>query len=287
MGHAALEAPAHADAMSNSAPRTGNRVAVVLSVAALIMSVGFAGGPAIARALNADTVDHKHAVGSKASTKQRKGKLVATDKRTGRLPDNIIATAPNAKRAASAANADRLAGQPATAYQTRTDADQATNQIVHAGGLPTSTALPAAGVQTSAVTFTTTKPGRLLLDFTGSGQLQCPSSNFVQWWIQLDGTPVMSSRVQLGEAVAIGFDYNGFPAIHTSGVTADVVGAGEHTMLLAGGCNSGANGGSATSGNPGVGTITVLASGFTSTPSARAGRSRTSCVQDTSGRTCR
>jgi hypothetical protein len=47
---------------------------------------------------NADKVDGFHAVGAGASVTQRKGKLVATSRTTGRLPDNIIAKAPNAAR---------------------------------------------------------------------------------------------------------------------------------------------------------------------------------------------
>ena len=43
-------------------------------------------------------MDGFHAVGSGATTTQRKGKLVATIATTGRLPDNIIATAPNAAK---------------------------------------------------------------------------------------------------------------------------------------------------------------------------------------------
>ncbi|GAA4707135.1 hypothetical protein [Nocardioides conyzicola] len=259
---------------TNSAPRTGNRVAVVLSAAALITSVGLAGGPAIAKALNADTVDHKHAVGSAASIKARKGKLVATSKRTGRLPSNIVGTV---AKAARATDADRLAGSPAAAYLTKAEA----NQVVGLGGSAT---LPAAGVTTSAATFTTTKAGRLLVDFTGSGQLQCPSSSFVRWWIAVDGTPVVSSSMQLGEAVSISFDYAGFPAIHLAGITDGPVPAGDHTVNLSGGCTSGASGGSATSGTPGVGSVTVLDDSATVPAAARKGTARKSCV---SGGGCR
>ena len=39
-----------------------------------------------------------HAGGSGATATQRRGKLVATNATTGRLPDNIIATAPNAAK---------------------------------------------------------------------------------------------------------------------------------------------------------------------------------------------
>ncbi|KQW47937.1 hypothetical protein ASC77_16145 [Nocardioides sp. Root1257] len=268
--------------MSTTEPRRGNRIAVVLSAAALVMSVGFAGGPAIAKALNADTVDHKHAVGAKASVKARKGKLVATDKRTGLLPNNIIAVAPKAKTATTATNAGNaanLGGQPAASYLTKAEV----NEVVGLGATPT---LPAAGVTTSTATFTTTKTGRLLVEFTGSGQLQCPSSSFVRWWIQVDGTPILSSSMQLGEAVTISFDYAGFPAIHLTGITADAVPAGDHTVALAGGCTSGANGGSATSGTAGVGSVTVLANGLAPTPSARHA-ARKSCVSAASGRSCR
>ena len=265
---------------TNSAPRTGNRVAVVLSVAALVMSAGFAGGPAIAKALNADTVDHKHAVGSGASVKARKGKLVATNKRTGQLPNNIIAVAPKALKASLADDSVKLAGQPATSYLTKAEV----NEVVGLGATPT---LPAAGVTTSSTTFTTTKAGRLLVDFTGSGQLQCATSSFVRWWIQVDGTPIVSSSMQLGEAVTISFDYAGFPAIHLTGITADSVAAGDHTIALAGGCTSGASGGSATSGTAGVGSVTVLSNGLAAAPAPARHAARKSCVSASSGRACR
>jgi hypothetical protein len=260
------------------APRTGNRVAVALSVAALVTSVGLAGGPAIAKALNAQTVDHKSAVGAKATVKQRKGKLVATDKRTGRLPDNIIGTAPNALHAevadsaTKADNATELAGRPAAAYLTRAEAAE----VVGTGSTPPD--LPTAGVTTSGTTFTTSKPGRLLVDFTGAGQLQCASSNFVRWWIQVDGVPIASSSVRVGEAVAISFDYNGFPAIHLTGITTDVIEPGNHTVSLAGGCATGASGGSTSSGTAGSGVVTVLAPDAVGSPAARKAPARKSCL---------
>lgn len=40
------------------------------------------------------------AVGSGASTAQRKGKLVATNPRTGKLPNNILSQAPDAASSA-------------------------------------------------------------------------------------------------------------------------------------------------------------------------------------------
>ena len=60
------------------------------------------GGGAVARAKydasNAHKVDGKHAVGAKASIQEREGKLVATSPKTGKLPNNIIATSPDSQR---------------------------------------------------------------------------------------------------------------------------------------------------------------------------------------------
>jgi len=274
----------------------------VLSAAALVTSVGLAGGPAIAKALNADTVDHKHAVGSKASVKARKGKLVATDPRTGRLPNNIITVAPralsaaradtattaasasSATTAATAGDAAKLGGLPGTAYLTKAEA----NEVLALGGAPT---LPPSQVTTSSTAFTTTKAGRLLVDFTGSGQLGCASSSFVRWWLEVDGTPIVSSSMQLGKATGISFDYAGFPAIHLTGITAAVVPAGSHTVTLTGGCLSGSSGGSASSLTPGVGSVTVLSPAVATAPTARhAARqpaARRSCVTTSGGSSCR
>ena len=66
-------------------------------VVAVALVVAFSGG-AVAKAKydakNADKVDGKHAVSAKAPVKQRKGKLVATDSRTGKLPANIVPISP-------------------------------------------------------------------------------------------------------------------------------------------------------------------------------------------------
>ena len=56
---------------------------------------------------NADTVDGFHATGCSATRIARAGKLVATCNSTGRLPNNIIAKAPDASR---------LGGKSASAY---------------------------------------------------------------------------------------------------------------------------------------------------------------------------
>ena len=77
---------------------------------AFVTAAVTAGAPALATAIdamNADKVDDRHAVGSGASVDVRKGKLVATSGTTGRLPNDIIAKAPDA---------DRLDGLSAAAF---------------------------------------------------------------------------------------------------------------------------------------------------------------------------
>lgn len=93
-----------------------NRAALIMSAAALVMSAGFAGGPALARAagINADKVDGLHAVPAKASTAQRKGKLVATDPATGAFKANAIP--PGAKFPAKAPVGVTLTGMWAFDY---------------------------------------------------------------------------------------------------------------------------------------------------------------------------
>src|SRR5205807_10532964 len=61
---------------------------------------------------NAGKVDHKDAVRASASIAVRRGKLVATSSRTGRLPNNIIAVAPDAAN---------LGGKPPSAYALETE----------------------------------------------------------------------------------------------------------------------------------------------------------------------
>src|SRR3712207_5624776 len=81
------------------------------AVTAAVMVAGPAVGAAVVRyPRNAGKGDGEHAVGSGASRAGCPGKLVATSGRTGRLPNNIIAKAPNASR---------LGGRKASKYPTR------------------------------------------------------------------------------------------------------------------------------------------------------------------------
>src|SRR5918997_4118574 len=84
---------------------------VTAAVTAAVMVAGPAVGAAVVRyARNAGKVDGKHAVGAGARRSARAGKLVATSKRTGRLPNNIIAKAPDASE---------LGGRKASKYVTK------------------------------------------------------------------------------------------------------------------------------------------------------------------------
>lgn len=88
---------------------SSGRLAVALSVAALVTSAVTAGGPALAGAVfatNSDKVDGKHAVSASASIAKRRGKLVATDRR-GYLPNTLIR---------KALDADRLDGLDGAAF---------------------------------------------------------------------------------------------------------------------------------------------------------------------------
>jgi hypothetical protein len=88
-------------------------------VVAMITAAVTAAAPALAHGVqhalfahNADKVDGKHAVGAGATIEARRGKLVATSRTTGRLPDDIIAMAPNSDRLDGKNSSDFLrAGQ--------------------------------------------------------------------------------------------------------------------------------------------------------------------------------
>jgi len=85
----------HDRGMRIHTPRPSIPWQIALVVVALTLAFG---GGAVAKgkfdARNADKVDGKHAVSAKAPVKQRKGKLVATDPKTGKLPANIVPISP-------------------------------------------------------------------------------------------------------------------------------------------------------------------------------------------------
>ena len=84
--------------VDSSLRRTPTRWWAMLVAITLVGGLAAVGGGAAAKARfdaqNADKVDGKHAVGAKATTNQRKGKLVATDSKSGQLPRDIVAISP-------------------------------------------------------------------------------------------------------------------------------------------------------------------------------------------------
>lgn len=83
------------------------------TVAVSVVAASVVAGPTAAAAVyvaNADKVDNKHAVGAAAAVDVRKGKLVATSPKTGRLPDDIIGRAPDADRLDGIDSSDVLPG---------------------------------------------------------------------------------------------------------------------------------------------------------------------------------
>jgi hypothetical protein len=123
--------------MKKLAARMGKHGTTILVAMAVAMVT--AGGPALARtvvdfAKNAGKVDGKKAVGANSSIHHRKGKLVATSKTTGRLPNNIIAKAPNAAK---------LSGHPASDFLFRPKSTQ-TYTVAGTGWTSTDGSVPLA-----------------------------------------------------------------------------------------------------------------------------------------------
>ena len=101
---------------------------------AMVTAAVTAAAPSLAAAfdaLNAHKVDGKHAVGSGASATQRKGKLVATNKK-GKLPNNIIAKAPDAVKADKATNANKLDNLDSSEFMKADDAEFTSNSATMA-----------------------------------------------------------------------------------------------------------------------------------------------------------
>lgn len=106
--------------------RENVKLAVVAAFCLTVPLAAPAVGHGVEHALfahDSDKVDGKHAVSAGATVDTRKGKLVATNTTTGRLPNNIIAKAPDADlldgldssaflpAAGKAADADKLDGK--------------------------------------------------------------------------------------------------------------------------------------------------------------------------------
>jgi hypothetical protein len=193
----------------------GNRLALLISLAALVVSLGTTAGPVMAKALvDADTVDGLHAVRAGASDSARAGRLVATKAGNGRLPNDIIARAPDAKL---------LDGAPASAYQ--------------GTYLPPTTVTHnpyPASVSSAEGTYHTARAGYLYVQAATSFTVTCPDNGVVEAWLDVDGTNVDSSRQNLLHASAdTAID------VTLSGITGASLSAGDHTVSVHFGCSGG------------------------------------------------
>jgi hypothetical protein len=140
--------------------RDNVKFAVVAAVCITLSGFPAAHAAVVGFAKNADKVDGKHAVSSTASATLRKGKLVATSRKTGRLPNNIIAKAPNAQRlggrsaaeyllaSAEAANSNELDGLDSTDFLSLTGTATNSDKL---GGLDPSSFLAADGTAANAL----------------------------------------------------------------------------------------------------------------------------------------
>ena len=134
---------------------------LLIVITASVVSLVWVAGPTVAQAaydaVNADKVDGKHAVSAGAAPGARAGKLVATDG-NGRLPNNIIAKAPDASRLGGVSPAGYVhgAGQVFSAYET---VDPNSSATVAVAGLEFSFSCGAsAGSTSSKVTNKTANP---------------------------------------------------------------------------------------------------------------------------------
>lgn len=196
-------------------PTRGNRLALLTSLTALVVALGATAGPVMAKALvDADTVDGLHAVKAGASGDQRAGRLVATKAGNGKLPDDIIAKAPDAQL---------LAGAPASAYR--------------GTYLPPTTVTHnpyPASVGSAEGSYHTGRAGYLYVQAATSFTVTCPDDGVVEAWLDVDGTNVDSSRQNLLHPSA-----TTVMNVTLSGITGDSLPAGDHTVSVHFGCSGG------------------------------------------------
>jgi hypothetical protein len=143
---------------------------------------------AVVRVTNADKVDGRHAVGSGATQTERARKLVATSK-SGKLPNGIIAKAPNA---------NRLDGLDST-YLMR-GAGPGRSIVNGPGGDPTTTTYASCGV----VQLKLPRRGKVMLTMDGAwATATAPPIGRCR----LFGPGTSNQRVNLGGQVASGTDH--------------------------------------------------------------------------------
>ena len=111
------------------------RTAAIAVVAAAVTGLAVPAVSAVVRATNADKVDGRHAVGSGTTRTDRARKLVATGQ-NGRLPNAIIAKAPNANKLDGLDSTDLMRGTgPGRSIVNGPGCDPTTDTYVSCGGV--------------------------------------------------------------------------------------------------------------------------------------------------------
>ncbi|HZK49979.1 MAG TPA: hypothetical protein VFD47_00235 [Actinomycetota bacterium] len=111
------------------------RTVVIAVVAAAVTGLAVPAVSAVVRATNADKVDGRHAVGSGATQAERARRLVATGK-NGKLPNGIIAKAPNADKLDGLDSTDLMRGSgPGRSVVNGPGCDPTTSSYVSCGAV--------------------------------------------------------------------------------------------------------------------------------------------------------
>ncbi|MGH2820516.1 MAG: hypothetical protein ACRDJ5_07680 [Actinomycetota bacterium] len=110
------------------------RTVVIAVVAAAVTGLAVPAVSAVVRATNSDKVDGRHAVGSGATRAERARKLVATG-RNGRLPNGIIAKAPNANKLDGLDSTELMRSGPARSIVNNTGCDPTSTEYVSCGSV--------------------------------------------------------------------------------------------------------------------------------------------------------
>jgi hypothetical protein len=164
------------------------RTVLIAVVAAAVTGLTVPAVSAVVRVTNADKVDGRHAVGSGVTQTERARKLVATGK-NGKLPNGIIAKAPNANKLDGLDSTDLMRGAGPG------------RSIVNGPGCdPTTTTYASCGV----VQLKLPRRGKVMLTMDGAWATStAPSIGRCR----LFGPGTSNQQVNLGEQVDSGTDH--------------------------------------------------------------------------------
>ncbi len=116
-------------------------------------------------------------------------------------------------------------------------------QTATSGGAAANFVFPASQLTLGSGTITTSKAGHLELHFVGSGGLRCTDASSYSGWLTVDGQPVRSSRVSIGENLDVlpaeSFSAANFSQKVLHGVTSTPIPAGSHQVRALFACITG------------------------------------------------